>query len=116
MATTSGLRTDSRIDYSADDRHLLVLYTTETGNVVDVDERIAREAIRRHVTLRVMSMHEYPLVSGPLGFFLESRHRNVAAGQGGPNQRAPRCLRRINDRLGPRTTLDDVPMDDAPSV
>ena len=44
------------------DHGLLVLFATETGNSLDVAERVAREARRRHFHTRVTSMDDYPLV------------------------------------------------------
>ncbi|KZV82038.1 riboflavin synthase domain-like protein [Exidia glandulosa HHB12029] len=44
-----------------EERILLVLYATETGNSLDIAERVAREARRRHFHTRVTSMDDYPL-------------------------------------------------------
>lgn len=58
---------DSLEDHTHDDgveeRSLLVLYATETGNSLDIAERVAREARRHHFHTRVMSMDDYPLVN-----------------------------------------------------
>ena len=44
-------------------RALLILYATETGNSLDAAERIAREARRWHFHTRLASTDAYPLVS-----------------------------------------------------
>ena len=45
-----------------EERVLLVLYATESGNSLDVAERVARQARRRHFHTRVVAMDDYPLV------------------------------------------------------
>lgn len=42
-----------------DERKLLILYATETGNSLDAAERIAREARRRHFQCKVAGVDEY---------------------------------------------------------
>lgn len=44
------------------DREILILYATETGNSLDVAEQIAREALRRSFSVRLVSTDAYPLV------------------------------------------------------
>ncbi|KAH7100415.1 riboflavin synthase domain-like protein [Auriculariales sp. MPI-PUGE-AT-0066] len=48
-------------DGDLDDRDLLVLFATETGNSLDVAQRIAKQARRRYFSTRVVSMDDYPL-------------------------------------------------------
>jgi sulfite reductase alpha subunit-like flavoprotein len=47
----------------AEERAILILYATETGNSLDAAERIAREARRWHFHTRLASTDAYPLVS-----------------------------------------------------
>jgi sulfite reductase alpha subunit-like flavoprotein len=47
----------------AEERAILILYATETGNSLDAAERIAREARRWHFHTRLASTDTYPLVS-----------------------------------------------------
>jgi sulfite reductase alpha subunit-like flavoprotein len=42
-----------------DERHLLILYATETGNAFDAAERIARESRRRHFHTTLSSVDDY---------------------------------------------------------
>ena len=44
-------------------RSLLIIYATETGNSLDVAERIAKECRRRHFHTRLVAADVYPLVS-----------------------------------------------------
>ena len=46
-----------------EERAILILYATETGNSLDAAERIAREARRWHFHTRLTSTDAYPLVS-----------------------------------------------------
>ncbi|EJD43010.1 riboflavin synthase domain-like protein [Auricularia subglabra TFB-10046 SS5] len=48
-------------EHEHEERALLVLYATETGNSLDVAERVARAARRRHFHTRVAAMDDYPL-------------------------------------------------------
>ncbi|KAL5520243.1 hypothetical protein ACEPAG_9456 [Sanghuangporus baumii] len=54
---------DTSLDSNTDDqeRDILILYATETGNALDVAEQIAREARRRLFTVRLSSVDVYPL-------------------------------------------------------
>ncbi|OCB88873.1 riboflavin synthase domain-like protein [Sanghuangporus baumii] len=54
---------DTSLDSNTDDqeRNILILYATETGNALDVAEQIAREAKRRLFTVRLSSVDVYPL-------------------------------------------------------
>ncbi|KAL5479059.1 TAH18_1 [Sanghuangporus weigelae] len=54
---------DTSLDSNTDDqeRNILILYATETGNALDVAEQIAREARRRLFTVRLSSAEVYPL-------------------------------------------------------
>ena len=47
----------------AQERAILILYATETGNSLDAAERIAREVRRWHFHTRLASTDAYPLVS-----------------------------------------------------
>ncbi|CAG8646383.1 26545_t:CDS:10 [Racocetra persica] len=51
----------SRHDVSSDlsNRHLLILYGSQTGCAQDVAERISRQARRRHFKVRISSMDDY---------------------------------------------------------
>ena len=42
---------------------LLILYGSQTGTAQDVAEKIYREAKRRHLTAKVMSLDSYDIVS-----------------------------------------------------
>jgi sulfite reductase alpha subunit-like flavoprotein len=50
-------------DDNTDAREFLILYATESGNAIDVAQRIRREAQRRHFQPRIASIDEYPAVS-----------------------------------------------------
>jgi len=46
----------------AQDRRLMILYATQTGNAQDLAESLARRAIRQHFTTQCLSMDEYSAV------------------------------------------------------
>ncbi|KAL5496163.1 TAH18 [Sanghuangporus vaninii] len=54
---------DTSLDSNTDDqeRNILILYATETGNALDVAEQVTREARRRLFTVRLSSVDVYPL-------------------------------------------------------
>ena len=56
------MSTDTYIDEDEDNRELLILYATETGNALDVAEQIAHEARRRFISARLARVDTYPLV------------------------------------------------------
>lgn len=58
------------LEVHAEIRDLLVLYATETGNSLDVAERVARQASRHRFHTRVLSMDDYPLVRKSLRIFI----------------------------------------------
>ena len=64
--------TMSAIHEHAEERAILILYATETGNSLDAAERIAREARRWHFHTRLASTDAYPLVSRVPGDHLMS--------------------------------------------
>lgn len=45
------------------DRHLVVLYGSQTGTAQDVAERLGRCALKRHFNVRVATLDAYPFVS-----------------------------------------------------
>jgi sulfite reductase alpha subunit-like flavoprotein len=47
----------------AAERRLLILYGSQTGTAQDVAERFGREAKRRHFSVKVSSLDNYPVVS-----------------------------------------------------
>lgn len=53
-------------------KKLLILYATQTGNALDVAERVGREAERRGCPVHLISIDQYDTVSFPLHSFLFS--------------------------------------------
>lgn len=56
-------------------RQFLILYATETGNALDAAERIAREALRRHIRTSIHSVDSYTpqsLIDEPIVVFVLS--------------------------------------------
>ncbi|EJD05242.1 riboflavin synthase domain-like protein [Fomitiporia mediterranea MF3/22] len=60
MSVEAGI-SNLTLDGHDQDRDVLILYATETGNALDVAEQIVREARRRLFTVRLSSVDAYPL-------------------------------------------------------
>lgn len=53
------------LDYSSPHNTLLILYATQTGTAEDVAELLAREARRRGIASRAVSVDEYDVAKLP---------------------------------------------------
>lgn len=72
---------DSTSSHDEQERQLLILYATETGNAQDIADRVARAARRLQFRSRVMSVDCYSLVCRLMKYTSLSKAVSIMAGK-----------------------------------
>ncbi len=93
-----------------DERSFLILYATETGNAIDVAQRIRREGHRRHFQPRIANVDEYPAVSTCARWFQLS---SSVGDLGGAHLRDSGSICCVHHRYGRRASINDQALEDA---